>query len=501
MGFLVNSGYTDVNAIDLNIKSYNFLHKQLYLKFSKMKYPFLKRISRINLFKDSKQFQNDEERNKYKNKKQLLKRNTAVLKVKNIIDKYTEKHKEKVYSTFFNSIADGIINKNYDYIGFSVSDINQSELSIILTKILREKGYKGHICFGGPYNNAIKEEKIKADTTLFDYGIDTFMLGCGENPTKELFEYLEGKRDISTVSNIIYMDSNRNIHENEIKNVYINEHISPIYNGYDFYEYPMPETILPIRTSSGCYYGKCSFCIYNYLSKYKQRSVDDVINEIKEIIKKYNVNNFYFVDAALSPAFIDEFSNRIINEKIEIYYMTNLRFEECYTKEFLQKLYKSGLRQAMWGLESASPRILKLMRKGTDINIAKRILKDSFSNKIFNHLYFIYHFPSETIEDFELTYNFIKKNKKYIFTTAEHDFSLYRETDIYKNYENYQIDKNIIDEMGDKSYRYAYILSKSEDEKKNFEKILGKIKHTMHSKDKLYGTCNSEALFLINKYS
>ncbi len=501
MGFLVNSGYTEVNAIDLNIKSYNFLQKQLYLKISEKKYNFLKRIIRINLFKDSKQFQNDEERNNYKNKKKLLKRNISVLKIKNIIDKYTEKHKEKVYSNFFNSIADEIINNNYDYIGFSVSDINQNELSIILTKILREKGYKGHICFGGPYNNTIKEEKIKANTILFDYGIDTFMFGCGENPTKELFEYLEGKRDISTVSNIIYMDSNRNIHENLIKNVYISEHISPIYNGYDFYEYPMPETILPIRTSSGCYYGKCSFCIYNHLSKYKQRSVDDVINEIKEIIKKYNVNNFYFVDAALSPAFLEEFSNKIINEKIEIYYMTNLRFEECYTKEFLQKLYKSGLRLAMWGLESASPQIIKLMRKGTDIDIAKRILKDSFSNKIFNHLYFIYHFPSETIEDFELTYKFIKKNKNFIFTVAAHDFSLYRETEIYKNYENYQIDKNIIDEMGDKLYRYAYILSKSEDEKKKFERILNKIRHIMHIRNRRSDIYAGELLFLLSKYS
>lgn len=501
MGFLSNSGYTDVNAIDLNIKSYNFFHRQLYLKLSNKKYSFFRKIARINLFANSKQFHKESERNEYKNKKNLLKRIIEILKIKNTIDKYAERYKEKIYTAFFNSIADEIINKNYDYIGFSVSDTKQYEPSIILTKILREKGYKGHICFGGPYSATIKEEKIKVDTTIFDYGIDTFMLGCGENPTKELFEYLEGKRDISEVSNIIYIDSHRNIHENEIKNVYINEHTRPIYNGYDFYEYPMPETILPIRTSSGCYYGKCSFCIYNYLSKYKQRSVDDVINEIKEIIKKYNVNNFYFVDAALSPTFLEEFSTKIINEKIEIYYMTNLRFEECYTKEFLEKLYKSGLRLAMWGLESASPRILKLMRKGTDINIAERILKDSFSAKISNHLYFIYYFPTETIEDFELTYKFIKKNKKFISTVAEHSFFLYRDTDIYKNYKDYQIKESVINEMGDKVYGYPYVLTASENEKKNFGKISKKILKMMSSKEKYNRTCAGETLFLINKYS
>lgn len=361
-----------------------------------------------------------------------------------------EEDEFNIFIPFFKIQADEIIKKGYSYIGFSVNSFVQTIAALTLSKILKEKGYKGIIALGGTDIYQIKEH-IKSDINLFDTYFDIAIIGNGEETTKKIFEFIEGKIKLNDIDNIIFKDVNNEIISTPEKYFCNTRKTKSIYNGYDLNEYITPEPFLPIRATIGCYWGKCTFCDYNHGGIFSSRTPREVADEIKYLKEKYGVENFYFVDAALPPNFLKDFSEILIDEKIEIYYSTNLRFEKIYTTKFLDKLHKSGLRCCCWGLESGSQKVINDMNKGIDLKVAEKILKKSKNLGMHNHIYYIYNFPTETKEDTNKTYKFIKRNKKYILSTAKHNFSLLKNSYIYEHPEQFGIEKEQLEKL-DKDY-------------------------------------------------
>lgn len=540
MGYLSQNGYKNFEALDLNIKFHHFFYKKSRLKKifddirkernilynslffdktgnttsynqKKLEYEtlnnYLKQEDNLKDIEKTIKFENIKKAG-YKTKENYTHkiRNSyeKINTINNIISYLHKNYKEKKFiyyqeqsKKFFEKAIEKIIKNNYNLIGFSINYEIQFEYSVLITKILREKGYKGHITFGGSHITTLTSSSID----LFRVPITSAIYGPGEIAIKELIEHIEGKRKVADVSNLIYLDKEKNIIKNDKKYEHIANITSAAYSGFNFKEYTSPETILPIRTSTGCYWGNCTFCSYNVLSKFKSRNIDDVINEIKTLIKKYKVNNFYFVDAALSPKFLDEFSKKIIEQSIEIYYYTNLRFEDIYTKDFLQRLYDSGLRCVGWGFESGSPRILKLMNKGTTIETTQRILMDAHEIGILNHLYYICGFPTETKEDFDLTINFAIKNKELIVSTAAHYFQLITGSYIHLHMQDFGFSEDIIKEVLEKRREETHI---------PITKLSTKININYYNKrvdelDKIFesepnGSGSFETLLLASKY-
>ncbi len=358
--------------------------------------------------------------------------------------------KHNIFYEFFEKKLPEININNNDLVCVSINSIEQLLGALTIIKLIKEQ-YNVKIQIGGTWAD-LALNQIKNDKELFDLYFDYCMVGIGENATKELWEYHIGQRKIENVSNILYL-RNGEICQNTISNNISNKPCKYNYNGFDFKKYFIPDIILPIRVSHGCYWGKCTFCNYNYNKKYFPKSADSVISEIEELMEKYNARYFYFQDSALTPKFIEEFADKIIKKKLNIRYMTNLRLEKEFNKKLLKKLYKSGLRIVLWGLESASPKILKKMNKGIEVDSAKEILKNANNVGIFNHLYLIYNFPGETMEDFYMTVNFIKKySRKYFYTFAYVQFTLTEGTYIYNNPEEFNISHELLNDNDFYSY-------------------------------------------------
>ena len=68
----------------------------------------------------------------------------------------------------------------------------------------------------------------------------------------------------------------------------------------------------------------------------------------------------------------------------------------------------------MLGVESASNKILKLMKKSFTIEDAERFIQSCYREGIEVVVNWIVGFPGETDEDFMSTVNFIKKNRRLI---------------------------------------------------------------------------------------
>ena len=483
LSYLKTKNY-DVKALDLNIKFFNYLYDEKVLKNLLLEtYEIYKNNHKYNLpdeyYKLLEEFFNNKKlvykvHNAIKNieniklnlksKKEFSNINTQqfllteIKDIQNLINLiFMEEsfYKDRAYfindstistyKNFLNPFIDDILKENYDYIGFSVNGDSQFISSLIAAKLLKEKGYKGKIGLGG--TDIFRELKIiKEDKSLFQKYVDIAIVGQGEYALEEYFEFLNGQRELKDVCNIIYLDNNENIVVNKEKYLSEKDYCIPCYDDYDLTEYMLPEPIFPIRASYGCYWSKCVFCLQYYLDKdyFFIRKVDDLIEEIKLNIKKYNVNTFVFADTSLPPAYLDEFATKIINQKIEIHFLMSNRLEGAFDKTLLKKLYKAGFRVCLWGLESASPKILEKMKKGTNVDTAQKIIKIAHSVGIFNVIGWMYNFPGETIDDFNLTYNFIKENIKFIKTILYCPFHLPTFSYMYFHPEEFGLDKELI---------------------------------------------------------
>ncbi|MBE7705089.1 MAG: radical SAM protein [Cyanobacteria bacterium SIG29] len=485
ISFLKAKNY-DVKALDLNIKFFNYLYNEKVLNNLLLEtYEIYKNKDKYNLpceyYKLLEEFFGNKKlvykvhnaiknidnikqslKSKkgfielFKNENNIITEITDIQKLSDFIFKDLTSYEDRkyfindsvisTYESFLKLVIDDILKENYDYIGFSVNGDSQFISSIITAKLLKEKGYKGKIGLGGI--NIFKDLKIiKEDKSLFQKYIDVVIVGQGEYAHEEYFEYLNGERELKEVCNIIYL--NENIFVNKEKYLSVNDYSIPCYDDYDFTEYMLPEPIFPIRASYGCYWGKCTFCAHYYNNKkhFFIRKVDDLIEEIKFYIKTYNVNTLCFVDSALPPKYLDEFATKIIEQKIKIYFMMQNRFEDDFDEVLLKKLHKAGLIHCFWGLESASPKILEKMNKGININTAQKILETAHSVGILNGIYWMYNFPEETIDDFNLTYNFIKKNIEYIDNVVDNRFMLPTFSYMYSNPKEFGLNEEIIKQV------------------------------------------------------
>jgi anaerobic magnesium-protoporphyrin IX monomethyl ester cyclase len=69
----------------------------------------------------------------------------------------------------------------------------------------------------------------------------------------------------------------------------------------------------------------------------------------------------------------------------------------------LRLMRKAGCMKIYYGIESGSPRMIKVMRKNLKIANIKKAIANTKEAGISNHVFFLYGFPQETMEDYFLT--------------------------------------------------------------------------------------------------
>ena len=116
------------------------------------------------------------------------------------------------------------------------------------------------------------------------------------------------------------------------------------------------------------------------------------------------------------------------------------------TSEFsparLLEMAESGCKYLLWGLESASQRVLDLMDKGSKVEEVSRLMKRCFSAGIANHVFMICGFPTETVEEFAQTIRFLDDHKDYIFAVHRGTFSLEPESPIFAEQKRFGITRS-----------------------------------------------------------
>ena len=92
-------------------------------------------------------------------------------------------------------------------------------------------------------------------------------------------------------------------------------------------------------------------------------------------------------------------AEKLIEKKVYITWWTNIRFEKTFNVELCALLAKSGCIAVTGGLEVASDRLLKKMKKGVDIGQVARVTNAFAQHDIMVHAYLMYGFPTQTDQE------------------------------------------------------------------------------------------------------
>ncbi|MDA8560725.1 radical SAM protein, partial [Nitrospinae bacterium] len=341
---------------------------------------------------------------------------------------------------------------DYGLVGISIIHIGQVIPGLTLARLLRKKFKYMHIVIGGSVFNR-HADLLDNKQALFEEFFHSAIVSEGEKPLEELVSHLKEGKPLKTVSNLIYMEEKKVIHNPKAEALPYEHLVCPTFDQLPLEKYLMPYPVLPYMSSRGCYWGKCTFCTHSFIydSYYRKENETRVAEELGQLGKKYNTKYFTFSDEAISPNAFNRMSKAILKQDVEMRALGMLKFEsgDKETPELFEDIYKAGFLMLFFGLESANDRILKIIDKGCDQDTERSVLKNSSDAGIWNHLYLFFGFPTEEREEAEDTIQFTVENSEVgtgtIHSVGQSIFALEKDSAIYHNPGKFKIDRIIHD--------------------------------------------------------
>ena len=306
-----------------------------------------------------------------------------------------------------------------------------------------KKNFGGIIIAGGMTNTNKDFQLLNLlmkDKSILDY----LITGYGEDSIIKLLKALMCGKPEENIEGLVY--SRGKIIRQEINKPYkmavpYNLKIRPDFDGLplDLYKRRINGDdvfIIPLKLNEGCPYS-CAFCYESVrIKNIKTINLKEFIDFIKNLKEKYNTPFFSFLDSTFntSKKFVEDFCHEIINSGLKIYWNDSARLDRhIFTDEVIELMRKAGCIHLVFGLESASQRMLNFIKKGVTLENASAILKKTSEVGIWNGINLIAGLPFEKEEDIDNTVEFINSHRDFIDECWYYAFYLEKESDFYKN--------------------------------------------------------------------
>ncbi len=267
---------------------------------------------------------------------------------------------------------------------------------------------------GGGYANT--ELRALREPRVFDH-FDHVTLDAGERPLLALIEHLQGRRSAARLVRTYVRD----VATQQVKylnfvepDIAFEDCGTPTWAGLPLERYVSLLDLLnpmhrlwsdgrwnKLTVAQGCYWKQCSFCdvSLDYISRFEAASATTLVNRIESIVNETGVTGFHFVDEAAPPKSLKALALELQARGSAISWWGNIRFEKTFTPALAQLLAGSGCIAISGGLEVASDRLLKLMKKGVSVAQVARVTKAFSDAGILVHAYLMYGFPTQTVQD------------------------------------------------------------------------------------------------------
>jgi radical SAM superfamily enzyme YgiQ (UPF0313 family) len=269
------------------------------------------------------------------------------------------------------------------------------------------------IVVGGPHASADMED------VLSDSNIDWLVYYEGEYTLLELVEAIWNGKSTENILGTAYCRNGKNIVNPP--RPYIEDLDSLPFPAWDLIDYKAyfkkqrfsiiykKHEYMPIFTSRACPF-HCIYCHNIFGKKFRARSPDNVMAEIHELYHNYGIREFEIHDDCfnLNKARCKEILNRFAESDMQDAYLqfpNGLR-SDLLDEEIILLMKKARVFRLGLAVETASPRLQKMIRKNLNLEKVKWVAKELYRKGIILHGYFMLGFPTETRNELYETVRF-----------------------------------------------------------------------------------------------
>lgn len=315
--------------------------------------------------------------------------------------------------------------ETYPVVLFSVTHPNTFPVSVLLSQWIRKQNEKVTIVFGGAYVSV-----------LVQCLADGIFIGDVEN-TLRIVDYLVPKMGEATICSLLRLifgetgsiesgfvvslkDGAPNVIDH-YEEPSMDELHAADFSDYDLSAYFTPRPLLPLRTNTKCFWGKCCFCRgvgETYSNNFTQRSAMKILNDMLTYSERHGTNFFVLAEDATTARLVTGVSELLLERGVTSFQWgaKNMRFESSITESQVALWAEAGFRQAAFGLESGSPAMLRLYEKGIDLDHAGRVVRWFAKYGILAKCYVFRGHPDERADDIRKTIEFLSENRPYLYT-------------------------------------------------------------------------------------
>lgn len=176
---------------------------------------------------------------------------------------------------------------------------------------------------------------------------------------------------------------------------------------FDMLHFEKYEEPILLHTVKGCPF-RCTYCCSIKVVRFKP--VKNVIEEIKFIKENYGFSHFFFIndEFSLDMDYGKTLCKKIIENHLNIKWKCMNR-PDLVDKSLLKLMRDAGCYEIAYGIESASPKIQKIIKKNLRMNVVKKAFKLTHEIGINTVAFFMVGLPNETREDIEKNIKFFEK--------------------------------------------------------------------------------------------
>ncbi len=270
------------------------------------------------------------------------------------------------------------------------------------------------IIIGGPHVTLLPEETLSSSSD-----VDIIVRGEGDETIIELLRAIESGRPLDDIAGISYVADGKIVHTiDRTSSVDMDSLPYPAYHLLPWNKYrphPPHGRQMPfgaIVTSRGCPY-HCAYCSKPVFgSRFRAQNPERVVEEIAYLQRKFVIKEIAFYDDSftLDKKRVHAIADRIIEKKLKVAWTCETRVN-LVDKELLLKMKQSGCYSIAYGIETASPEILKTLQKDITLEQVETAVRNSREVGLQVTGYFMLGSPGETPETIQQTIKFAKKLK------------------------------------------------------------------------------------------
>jgi len=277
---------------------------------------------------------------------------------------------------------------------------------------------------GGPHPSA-EPADVLAQTP-----VSYVVQGEGERSLVELLEHLLGRREADAVSGLVYRRGDEIVRTPRPSQIADLDSIPwPDYDAIDQTRYASvlsyAYTLRPqglILSSRGCPF-RCKYCFRFLGTRYRERGVDSVVDEIRYLSEVRGIRDIAFVDDTfnLKTGRVAAIFEAVLRSRLDcrFYFPAGLR-PDLMTPDLADLLIEAGTCWITYAVDTVVPRLQRLVGRAMDGGRAAALIDHTAGRDILVGLFLMVGFPTETYAEAMTTLRFAAERRRvalpYFFT-------------------------------------------------------------------------------------